>query len=137
MKRILTTVLTFLLLFTLSSSLIACKKEVEITDEAVIIRVDISKVEEGATLKDYMDYLNREGKLSYEASSGMVLSINGKSGNASTYWMLYTSDTQNSNAQWGSCVYEGETYYSASLGFEQLVVKDGELYIWTLQSMAL
>ncbi len=134
MKRILTTVLTFSLLFVLSFSLVACKKEVEITDDSVIIRVDISKVGEGSTLKDYMDYLNSEGKLSFVSNSGMIISINGRKGNANTYWMLYTSDAQNSNAQWGSCVCEGETYYSASYGFEQLVVKDGELYIWTLQS---
>ena len=135
MRRILTTVLTILLLFVATTTLFGCTKEVEISDDSIIIRVDISKVEEGATLKDYMDYLNCENKLSYTASSGMVLSINGKSGGVGEYWMLYTSDGENANSGMGTCKYNDEIYGSAIWGFETLKVKDGALYIWVLQAM--
>ena len=135
MKRILIIVLTILLLLGITTCVFGCTKEVEIDEKSVIIRVDISKVGDNATLKDYMDYLEREEKLSYELSDdGMVTSINGKSGQSNEYWLLYTSDSQNSNTSWGNCNYAGKIYGSAIAGVETLIVKDGELYIWILQA---
>ena len=89
---------------------------------------------DGKTLKDYMDYLQDNQKLTYSINNGMVTAINGKSNTTSSFWMLYTSDEQNSNDAWGTFEYEGEIYGSATLGAESLPVKEGCVYVWAYQS---
>ena len=44
--------------------------------------------------------------------------------------MLYTDDAENSNDAWGTVVYEGKTYASATLGAESLVIAEDCVYIW-------
>lgn len=91
---------------------------------------------EGMVLIDYMDMLADEGKLTCTISDGMVTSINGKD-NAADYsscWMLYTSDTENSNTAWGTVEYQGKEYGSAASGAEVLKIKPGMLYIWVYQT---
>ena len=135
MKKHFTKILCIVLLLCLSICVIGCTKTVVIVDgDYVVITADTSKVEEGANLLQYMDYLKSQGILDYEISDGLILSINGLSGNSNQYWLLYTSDTENSNNAWGSCEYDGNIYDSASLGAEQLVIKDGCVYIWYLQT---
>ena len=43
--------------------------------------------------------------------------------------MLYTSDAEMSNAEWGTIDYDGKTYASAILGAESLEVSAGNYYI--------
>ena len=112
-----------------------CKKGTVKLDGDYLLIV-AGEVEENVTLENYMDSLQADGEFAYVKSGGMVVSINGKQ-NDTDYnpcWMLYTSDSENSNAQWGSVEYQGKVYYSASLGMESLIVKAGETYIWWYQT---
>lgn len=86
--------------------LVACDKEgsakaeiVSRTDTMVVIK--INETEGFATLLDAMTYLKDEGELTFELTSGMVSSIEGKANPVdwSACWMLYTSDTEMSNAE--------------------------------------
>ena len=134
MKKNVTKLLCLLFVVVLVLSVVGCTKHVVIDGDYVIITVDADKVEQNSNLKAYMDYLVQEGQLEYEISDGMIVSIDGKTGGTNQYWMLYTSDTANANDTWGTCEYDGRTYGSATLGAEELVVKDGCVYIWYLQT---
>ena len=131
--------LFFTLLLTLVTAVcmfVACDKEgsakAEIlskTDTMVVIKVN--ETEGFATLLDAMNYLQDEGKLTFEFSGGMIVSVEGKT-NASDWsacWMLYTSDKEMSNTEWGVVEYDGKSYASAILGAESLTVAVGEYYI--------
>lgn len=102
----------------------------EETETRVVITV--SKASGGATVLDCMEILQKQGEISYEISGGMVTEINGKANAAdfSACWMLYTSDAEMSNAEWGTVEYGGETLGSAIVGAEALTVTNGEVYIW-------
>lgn len=100
----------------------------------VITASDYSFEYEGKTLKDYMEYLQDGGELTFTVSGGMVTSINGKSNTTKSYWLLYTDDAENSEEAWGTFEYEGEIYASATLGAEALTVKQGHTYIWAYQT---
>lgn len=107
----------------------ACNKNtVDANDERVAITV--VNATENESLLDYMSGLQGEGKLTYTIDNGMVTSINGISQTTNTYWMLYTSDTDNANTAWGTYEYENQTLGSASLGAKDLKVKDGCIYVW-------
>ena len=128
----------FLALVSSILAVIACCFIVACTDETtqpvVITATDSSFEYEDKTLKDYMDYLQDDGQLSFTVIGGMVTTINGKSNTANSYWMLYTNDKENSDESWGTFEYEGEIYASASLGAESLPVKQGNIYIWVYQT---
>ena len=137
MKRKIYLFFTLLLtLVTVVYMLVACDKEgsakAEIlskTDTMVVIKVN--ETEGFATLLDAMNYLQDEGKLTFEFSGGMVVSVEGKT-NASDWsacWMLYTSDKEMSNTEWGVVEYDEKSYASAILGAESLTVAVGEYYI--------
>ncbi len=108
-------------------------KPVVIDGDYVVITAEIENIDGGGTLKDYMDYLVAEDALTYEMKDGMITSIDGKRGGANRYWMLYTGDTENANEEY-TCTYREKTYYQANIGAETLVVKDGCVYIWFLQT---
>ncbi len=134
MKKLISLLCT-LALFVCALSLVGCKENTVVIDgDYVAITVDAQNVEEGATLREYMDYLQSRDELTYEIKDGMLISINGKKGNSNTYWMLYTSDSTHANDEWGTCIFQEKTYGSATLGANELPVKDGCLYIWYLQS---
>ncbi|MDE6791331.1 MAG: DUF4430 domain-containing protein [Clostridia bacterium] len=103
-------------------------------DTVVITANDSSFDFDGKTLKDYMDELEERGELTYTVSNGMVTEINGKSQTLNSYWMLYTSDTENASTEWGTFEYEENLYGSATSGVESLVVKEGCIYIWAYQT---
>lgn len=94
--------------------------------------VEIENVSPGATVLDYMNYLQDNGEISFTIASGMITSMNGVSGATNQYWMLYTDDADNSNTAWGTITVNGVTYASATLGAESLVATDGATYIWRL-----
>lgn len=107
----------------------ACSKNaVDANDERVAITV--VGATENESLLEYMQTLQNEGKLSFTIDNGMVTSINGISQTTNTFWMLYTSDSDNANAAWGTCEYENQTLGSATLGAESLKVKEGFIYVW-------
>ena len=118
----------------------ACNKGGEVkatllsaTDTQVVIRID--ETDGKGTLGNAMEQLKQEGAWTYTASGGMLLSINGKE-NAADYsscWMLYTSDSEMSNTEWGTIEYDGAILGSAVVGYSSLtVIKDG-IYVWIYQ----
>ena len=105
-------------------------KIVETTDTLVVMQVE--QTNGAATLFDLMAALQEEGELSYTLSGTMIQSINGKENPAdfSSCWMLYTSDTEMANNEWGTYTYNDAVYGSAIVGADAVRVVDGAYYIW-------
>lgn len=141
MKRKMYAIFTLLLTIAMSvCMLIACDKEgaakaemVSKSDTMVVIK--INETEGFATLLDTMTYLKDQGELTFALMGSMVSSIEGKANPAdwSACWILYTSDVEMSNTEWGTISYDGNTYGSAILGAESLMVAVGEYYIWSYE----
>lgn len=128
-----------ILLFILAVAVMQCacikNKVVQPDENTVVIEVNtVGKDIKGKNLIDYMRFLQSSGEISFEYSSGMVTKINGLSQKSNCYWMLYTSDSEKSNTAWGQIEYNGKLYGSATCGFEELIIKEGCLYIWAYQS---
>lgn len=99
--------------------------------------ITIEEVDGEPTLLAVMNDLKDGGKLNFILSAdGMVTAIEGKENAAdwSAVWMLYTSDREMANAEWGTVEYNGESYGSAVVGANALGVLAGERYIWEYQS---
>ena len=64
----------------------------------------------------------------------MITSLNGKANTANSFWMLYTTDGEMANSEWGTIAFEGLVLGSAVLGAEALTVAVGEYYVWSYQS---
>lgn len=67
----------------------ACGNKEPITadENTVIITASDSYFNfDNKTLKDYMEYLQADEKLTFSASNGMVTAINGKSNTSNSYW---------------------------------------------------
>ena len=135
----------FTVLFTLIVSvcmLVGCQKEegkakatvLEKTEKMVVIQVD--EVEGETTLLSVMRNLQAEGELSFSIAGGMLTELNGIANDAdyNPCWMLYTSDSELSNQEWGTVEYDGQVFGSAIIGVETLTVLSGEYYIWSYQS---
>ncbi len=103
---------------------------VETTEETVVILVE--ETDGSATLFDVMEELRKNDALSYGLSGTMVKEINGKQNAAdfSACWMLYTSDSEMGNLEWGTYEYEDVSCVSAIVGGDALNVVAGEYYIW-------
>lgn len=115
----------------------ACNNSDGAVDPVVICANDEAFTYEDKTLLDYMNYLQSKEALSFTVDDGMVTSINGKSNTTNSYWMLYTSDTENANNDWGTYNNNGEIYGSATLGAGTLAVKKDCVYVWSYQSFNL
>ena len=138
MKKLLLTFLTIIFLF----SALACSNNethvIKETDKKIIITVssEYMEIKKTMTLIEYMEILKKDGELEFEIANGMITSINGIENPAdwSSCWMLYSNDTEFSTTEYGTAEYNGETFGSAILGAEKLIVKDGYKYIWYYQS---
>ena len=109
--------------------------EVAKTENMVVITVN--EAEDGVTLLSVMESLLAEGKLTYTyGADGLVTSIEGQENAAdwSACWMLYTSDAELANTDWGTVEYNGVAYGSAIVGAGALEVIEGGIYIWSYQS---
>ena len=106
------------------------------TVEAVsedVIAIQILKASDGEKLLDIMQQLKGQKALDFQTDgSGMLKSINGKENAAdwSYCWMLYTSDTEFSNREWGTYTYQDKELGSAIFGAEQLPATVGKVYVW-------
>ena len=136
MKRKMYALFTLLLTVIMSvCMLVACDKghaKAEIVSKSdTMVVIKVNETEGFATLLDAMNYLNDEGELTFEIVGGMISSIEGKANPAdfSSCWMLFTSDEDMSNVEWGTTTYNGNTYASAILGAESLTVSAGEYYL--------
>lgn len=136
MKKFLT-VLVSVLVVAVVCFVAACgdRQPVKVDENTVIITAEDSSFDfENKTLKDYMDYLQDGQKLTFSIDNGMVTAINGKSNTANSFWMLYTSDAENANREWGTFEYEDLIYGSATLGADAMTIKEGCIYIWAYQT---
>lgn len=114
---------------------VKCAAVEQTTDTMVAIRV--TDAAENTKLIDVMKSLQTDGFLTFaQDAQGMITAINGKENPAdwSACWMLYTSDTEFSNSEWGGYDYNGTTLDSAIFGADMLPVKNGEVYIWAYTS---
>ena len=101
----------------------------------VIITIDKKyDLSNGNTLEDYMEYLEEKGKLEFEEEDGMIIEINGIKNTLNSYWMLYTNDNANSNSAWGTYEYKDQTFGSATLGAESLIINKDYTYVWVYQT---
>lgn len=107
---------------------VGCKKNVDANAERVAITV--VNATENESLLEYMEGLQKDGELTFTIEKGMVTAINGITQTTNTYWMLYTSDTENANTAWGTYTYDGQELGSSTLGAESLNVKNGCVYVW-------
>ncbi len=141
MKKLFAVILAALALFVFAS----CGKTgdedaktvatVEKGETRVVITVE--EVAGEPTLYDVMVALQEDGKLVFTVSAdGMISSIEGKENPAdwSACWMLYTSDAELSNTDWGTVEYNGQNYGSAIVGATDLPVIAGGIYVWEYQS---
>lgn len=113
----------------------ACNDKTDGAVNPVVITAnDESFIYENKTLLDYMYYLQGKGGLTFTVDDGMVTSLNGKSNTTNSYWMLYTSDTENANNDWGTYNNNGASYGSATLGAGALTVKKNCIYVWVYQT---
>lgn len=123
-----------LALFSLAA-LAGCHTSSVTADVDVVIQA--SAEHSGKTLLAVMEELQEAGELSFTVSDGMIVELNGTKQTASSYWMLYTSDEESANEQWGTFEYEGEVLGSAVSGAGELAVKEGCLYIWAFESFGI
>ncbi len=136
MKKLLT-ILTSVLAVFVCCFVAACgdKAPIKADENTVIITATDSSYDfNNKTLKEFMDYLQDNQEFTYSVNNGMVTTINGKSNTLNSFWMLYTSDSQNANQDWGTFEYEDSVYGSAISGAEELIVKEGCIYIWAYQT---
>ena len=126
-----------LVVFTLIVGLTACRKEAcgeVVKAEECLLVIRVTDAPDGATLKDVMDKMQAEGKIAFEESGGMILSVDGKVPTGNEFWGLYTSATDYANGGWGSAEVDDVTYDSAILGYASLPAIEGELYIWKIST---
>ena len=117
-------------------ALAGCKKSPVTADENTVV-IQASAEHSGKTLLAVMEELQEAGELSFTVSDGMIVELNGTKQTPSSYWMLYTSDEESANEQWGTFEYEGEVLGSAVSGAGELAVKEGCLYIWAFESFGI
>ncbi len=117
--------------------LVGCgaRDAVTIETDYRVITVDAARIENGTTLREYMDLLVSDGTMTYEMQSGMLMTLDGVESRDGRYWLLYTDDPAYENGGWGTCIYEGKTYGSATTGADALTVTGGCTYIWHLQEV--
>ena len=108
----------------------AAAEVVETTETLVVIRVN--ETDQIPTLFDVMEDLQDANALQFELTGTMLKSLNGKANPAdfSACWMLYTSDDEMSNGDWGTYDDNGTAYKSAIFGGDALVVSAGAYYVW-------
>jgi hypothetical protein len=135
MKRKITVFLLTLLCLFLG---VACNqttaKATILAAEEERIVISIGETNGEVTLAKVLDGLKTDGKITFTISSGMITSINGKenrteSANSGYSWMIYTSNTELSYAEYGSKTYGDTVCYSAAFGADGLKVAQGETVI--------
>ncbi|MBO5240932.1 MAG: hypothetical protein J6B56_05910 [Clostridia bacterium] len=131
---LLATVLLSVFCFVACGGGTAAAEVVETTDTLVAIRVN--ETDGAATLYDVMEDLQEANALQFELSGNMLKGLNGKENPAdfSFCWILYTSDSEMGNSEWGTYEWNGETLASAILGGDALIVSEGETYLWVYTS---
>lgn len=129
MKRKLISLISLLATVLLSVfCFVSCERNVD------PVAITVSKaVEENTTLLEVMQEQQATGELDFQIENGMIVQIGSTKNTTNSFWMLYTTDAENANAQWGTFEWQGEMLGSAISGADTLVVKQGETYVWVYQ----
>ena len=136
-----TSIMLVCLMLACSFFLAACAKEEPLSIHSSENNIVISVTEEDLSnegevkLLDYMNELKNRKELDFTIDDGMVTSINGIK-NTDKYWMLHTSDVENSNFSWGTVEYDGKKYGSAVCGAKDLTLKPNHYYIWVYKAVS-
>ena len=141
MKRKLLALIVALATITMAFMLTACGKtkfDKDKNELAITVTDSVMEITAETTLEDYMKKLQSKEEISFKGTVDSVYGlyiteINGVKAGVSEAWMLYTTDAANSNSEWGSYEYDGKTLGSATLGVSNLIIKNGETYVWVLQ----
>ena len=142
MKKLLSLLLTVVAIFALSSCGLSnggAKTVATVVKEENTVVITVEELEGACTLLALRDELQEDGKLTFTVDlTGMVQSMEGKANPAdwSAWWMLYTSDEEMTNTEWGTIEYGGAVYGSAILGANALEVIAGATYVWSYQSFS-
>jgi hypothetical protein len=142
MKKVLKSLALIIIITLLATSFAACGKTTYVTiDENSVIIVasnEIMEITSETTLLDYMKALEDKEELTYKTTEStygaFITEINDKTAGISQSWMIYTDDSENSNAEYGTLPYNETVYNSASLGVSSLIIKEGKTYIFVLQT---
>ena len=104
---------------------------IEKSDENMVA-IRVNDVDGEMMFAEIMAYLQGKGEMCFVEKSGMIISINGKENSVdfSSCWMLYTSDAELANSEWGIYTYEGAELGSAIVGANVLPVLEGAVYVW-------
>jgi hypothetical protein len=143
MKKLLSLLLMAITLFALAccgQSNGAGKTVATVAKDENTLAITVEEVSGDVTLLALMEELQEGGEFVFEADlTGMVQSIEGKANPAdwSACWMLYTSDAEMANTEWGVIEYGGVSYGSAIVGANALYVVAGATYVWSYQSFAM
>ena len=141
MKRKLLALIVALATITMAFMLTACGKtkfDKDKNELAITVTDSVMEITAETILEDYMKKLQSKEEISFKGTVDSVYGlyiteINGVKAGVSEAWMLYTTDAANSNSEWGSYEYDGKTLGSATLGVSNLIIKNGETYVWVLQ----
>ena len=103
-----------------------------LSGENIRVEITVAEAPDEATLLDVMNKAKENGDLSFEMAGTMVASIEGIANDIdyNPCWMLYTTDDELSNTEWGTVTMEDEVLGSAILGADTLPVEEGESYVW-------
>lgn len=140
MKKKLLALIVALAMVTSAFMLVACGKTKFDKDKkelAITVSGGVMEITAETTLEDYMNKLQEKKEVSFDGSTSeyglYITKINDVEAGMGEAWMLYTTDAANSDSEWGSYEYDGKTLGSATLGVSNLIVKEGETYVWVLQ----
>lgn len=137
MKRKIVLLLSLLFMFVFCGCQVVgvSQTKYSVKSEEGVVAITVEEAQDANVLLDVMTLAQTEGKLTFEESGGMIMSLNGKANPAdwSYCWMLYTSDESMASTEYGTYEYEGETLGSAVFGAGALPVVDGEIYVWVYQ----
>lgn len=105
----------------------------------VVIVADsgVCEITSTTTLGKYMQKLQISGCIDYVSNNGMYEGFLNKNNDATTntYWMLYTDDAEFGDETWGVFDYGNKKLLSATVGADQLIVKQGCYYVWVYKTM--
>lgn len=140
MKKKLLTLAVVIAMITSAITLVACgetKFDEDKKELALTVTSSVMEITAETTLEDYMNKLQEKNDVTFEGDTSeyglFITKINGVAAGVGEYWMLYTTDNENSSTEWGSYTWKDEVLGSATLGVSGLIVKEGETYVWVLQ----
>ena len=102
-----------------------------------MVEFRIEQAEEGIFLLDVMKQAQTKAEITLEVdATEMVTAIDGRANDVDfdPCWMLYTTDEEMSNTQWGTVTLNGVTLGSAVVGAATLEIVEGECYVWVYQT---